>query len=42
MAEGQLWVSVACILSAFDISPGHDENGKPMHTQAAFASGMIS
>lgn len=42
MAEGQLWVSVACILSAFDISPGHDENGMPVHTQAAFASGMIS
>ncbi|KAK0239655.1 cytochrome P450 [Armillaria nabsnona] len=42
MAEGQLWVSVACILSAFDISPGHDVNGKAIHTQAAFASGMIS
>ncbi|KAK0211153.1 cytochrome P450 [Desarmillaria ectypa] len=42
MAEGQLWVSVACILSAFDISPGYDKNGKPVQIQAAFASGMIS
>ncbi|KIK63931.1 hypothetical protein GYMLUDRAFT_161793 [Collybiopsis luxurians FD-317 M1] len=41
MAEGQLWISIACILSAFEIMPGLDENGRPIKTEAAFASGMI-
>ncbi|TFK64565.1 cytochrome P450 [Pluteus cervinus] len=42
MAEAQLWISIACILSCFDIGPGADENGEPIKTEARFASGMIS
>lgn len=41
MAEGQLWISIACILSAFVISPGKDENGQVVTTEAKFASGLI-
>ncbi|KAF9447473.1 cytochrome P450 [Macrolepiota fuliginosa MF-IS2] len=41
MAEAQLWVSVACILSVFDITPGKDENGRPVSVEAKFSSGMI-
>lgn len=41
MAEAQLWISIACILSVLDIGPGVDEIGIPIKTEAAFASGMI-
>ncbi|EGO22751.1 hypothetical protein SERLADRAFT_371048 [Serpula lacrymans var. lacrymans S7.9] len=41
MADAQLWISVACLLTVFDISPGFDENGRPIKTEAAFESGMI-
>ncbi|KAE9389422.1 cytochrome P450 [Gymnopus androsaceus JB14] len=41
MAEGQLWISIACILSAFQIAPGKDENGRVVTTEAKFASGLI-
>ncbi|KAF9070685.1 cytochrome P450 [Rhodocollybia butyracea] len=41
MAEGQLWISIACILSVFEIKPGNDEKGRPIKTEAAFTSGMI-
>lgn len=41
MGEAQLWISIACILSVFDITPGVDENGNVMKTEAAFSSGMI-
>ncbi|KAJ3821356.1 cytochrome P450-like protein, partial [Lentinula raphanica] len=37
MAEGQLWISIACILSVFDITPGDRER----RTEAAFGSGLI-
>jgi hypothetical protein len=41
MADAQLWISIACILSAFEILPGVDETGQYIKTEAAFASGMI-
>ncbi|KAJ3995547.1 hypothetical protein F5050DRAFT_278182 [Lentinula boryana] len=41
MAESQLWISIACILSVFEIKPGNDERGKPIVPKAAFSSGFI-
>ncbi|KAI3616408.1 cytochrome p450 [Moniliophthora roreri] len=41
MAQGQLWISIACILHSFNIGPGKDGQGRPVPTEAAFASGMI-
>ncbi|PPQ81814.1 hypothetical protein CVT25_013650 [Psilocybe cyanescens] len=41
MGESQVWISVACILSAFDITPALDENGRPIEVVPAFSSGMI-
>ncbi|KAJ3981203.1 hypothetical protein F5890DRAFT_573149 [Lentinula detonsa] len=41
MAESQLWISIACILSAFEIKPGNDERGRPIVPKAAFSSGFI-
>ncbi|KAF5391170.1 hypothetical protein D9757_002998 [Collybiopsis confluens] len=41
MAEGQLWISISCILSAFEIKPGANEDGRDVKTEPAFASGMI-
>lgn len=41
MAEAQVWISVACILAAFDIAPGKDEYGNPVKVEAKFSSGMI-
>jgi cytochrome P450 len=43
MAEAQLWISIACILSVFDICPGNDvdELGRHVRAEARFTSGMI-
>ncbi|KAJ4472639.1 hypothetical protein C8R41DRAFT_588109 [Lentinula lateritia] len=41
MAEGQLWISIACILSVYEIKPGFDDKGKLIKTEAAFSSGLI-
>ncbi|KAJ3913182.1 cytochrome P450, partial [Lentinula edodes] len=41
MAEGQLWISIACILSVYEIKPGFDDKGKFINTEAAFSSGLI-
>ncbi|KAF8634038.1 hypothetical protein AX17_004303 [Amanita inopinata Kibby_2008] len=41
MAEAQLWVSIACILSVFTIGKGVDEEGKEVDTVPEFSSGMI-
>lgn len=41
MADAQVWISIACILSVFDISP-MDANGSPINVTPAFSSGMIS
>ncbi|KAH9476206.1 Cytochrome P450 monooxygenase 98 [Psilocybe cubensis] len=41
MGEAQVWISVACILSAFNITPALDENGRPIEVVPAFSSGMI-
>jgi cytochrome P450 len=41
MAEAQLWVSVACILAAFNITPAKDEHGKYVTVEPRFSSGMI-
>jgi len=41
MAEAQIWISIACILACFNIGPGVDKYGKPIKTEAKFASGMI-
>jgi len=42
MAEAQVWISIACILSVFDISPAMDGNGQPIEVVPSFTSGMIS
>ncbi|KDR70118.1 hypothetical protein GALMADRAFT_144803 [Galerina marginata CBS 339.88] len=41
MGEAQVWVSIACILSVFDISPALDEAGRPIEVTPAFSPGMI-
>ncbi|KAF8128421.1 cytochrome P450 [Boletus edulis] len=41
MADATLWISIACILTVFDIRPGKDENGDPVAVKADFESGMI-
>ncbi|KAG6840387.1 hypothetical protein C0991_007048, partial [Blastosporella zonata] len=41
MAEAQLWISIACILSVFDIARGVDEMGNTVEPKAAFTSGLI-
>jgi hypothetical protein len=42
MADAQVWISIACILSVFDISPSLDADGHPIKVTPAFSSGMIS
>jgi len=42
MAEAQVWMSIACILSAFEITPAIDTNGSPIKVVPSFSSGMIS
>ncbi|KAF8874417.1 cytochrome P450 [Infundibulicybe gibba] len=41
MAEAQLWISIACMFTTFNIGPGLDESGKLVETIPEFASGMI-
>ncbi|KIJ60731.1 hypothetical protein HYDPIDRAFT_98167 [Hydnomerulius pinastri MD-312] len=41
MADATIWVSVACILTVFNIRPGKDKNGEPVNVEAEFQSGMI-
>ncbi|PFH49608.1 hypothetical protein AMATHDRAFT_76109 [Amanita thiersii Skay4041] len=41
MAEAQVWISVACMLSVFTIGKGVDENGNEVEAAPAFSSGMI-
>ncbi|KAF9219295.1 cytochrome P450 [Gyrodon lividus] len=41
MADATIWISVACILTVFNIRPGKDENGEPVKVKAEFQSGMI-
>ncbi|KAF8181626.1 cytochrome P450 [Pholiota molesta] len=41
-AEAQVWISIACILSVFDICPPLDEHGHSVKIEPAFSSkGMI-
>lgn len=42
MAEAQVWFSIACILSVFNISPAMNANGQPVKVVPSFTSGMIS
>ncbi|KAF9261074.1 cytochrome P450 [Marasmius fiardii PR-910] len=41
MAEAQLWISIACILHAFEIGHKEDDQGNNIPVQPKFASGMI-
>jgi len=41
MADATLWISIACILTVFDIRPGKDKDGNPVKVKADFESGMI-
>ncbi|EDR06195.1 uncharacterized protein LACBIDRAFT_236602, partial [Laccaria bicolor S238N-H82] len=41
MAEAQVWLSVACMLSVFHIGPGVERTGSPIKTTPAFSSGLI-
>lgn len=42
MAEAQVWISIASILSVFDISPALDGMGRPIEVKPEFTKvGMI-
>lgn len=41
-ADAQLWISIASILSVFDIRTATDELGRPIKVTPAFTGGMIS
>ncbi|PPQ69882.1 hypothetical protein CVT25_005587 [Psilocybe cyanescens] len=42
MGESQVWISIASILSVFDIKPALDEMGRPIHVTPEFSkTGMI-
>ncbi|KAF6752910.1 O-methylsterigmatocystin oxidoreductase [Ephemerocybe angulata] len=41
LADQQLFITFATILSLFEIGPGLDENGGPVPVEARFTSGMI-
>jgi len=41
MGDAQVWISIASILSVFDIRPTLDENGRPIEVKPKFRSGMI-
>ena len=41
MAEAQVWLSVASMLSVFHIGPGVESMGMPIKTTPAFSSGLI-
>ena len=41
-ADSQLWISIACMLSVFDMGTAIDELGKPIKVTPAFSAGMIS
>jgi len=42
MADAQIWISIACILSVFEIGCGEfDENGKGVKPEGKFTSGLI-
>ncbi|KAF5381630.1 hypothetical protein D9615_005548 [Tricholomella constricta] len=41
LAEAQLWISIACMLAVFNISPGVDESGRKINPEPAFTSGLI-
>lgn len=40
VAVAQLFVTIASILSVFDIRPGLDEDGKPIHVEPDFTFGV--
>ncbi|KAF9473301.1 cytochrome P450 [Pholiota conissans] len=43
MAEAHIWISIASILSVFDIRPALDADGQPIKVEPAFSSkGLIS
>ncbi|KAI0926476.1 hypothetical protein AcV7_005406 [Taiwanofungus camphoratus] len=42
VAVAQLFVTIASILSVFDIRPGLDEDGKPIHVEPDFTFGVAS
>ncbi|KAF8811261.1 cytochrome P450 [Phlegmacium glaucopus] len=42
MAEAQVWISIACMLSVFDIGTAFDGLGRPIKVTPAFSAGMIS
>ncbi|PPQ95404.1 hypothetical protein CVT26_008250 [Gymnopilus dilepis] len=39
--EAQVWISIACILSVFDIGHALDDEGRPIPVVPAFTTGMI-
>lgn len=41
VAEAQVWISIACMLSVFDIRKALDEFGRPVEVVPEFSSGMI-
>lgn len=41
-AESHMWISMACMLSVFDIRTATDELGRPIQVTPAFSAGMIS
>ncbi|KAH7890379.1 cytochrome P450 [Phlebopus sp. FC_14] len=41
MADAQIWISIACILTVFNVYPAKNEQGEPLKVEAEFESGMI-
>ena len=41
MAEATLWISIAVLLSVFDLSSAVDENGKPIDVKLEYDSNFI-
>lgn len=42
LGETQVWITVASIISVFDIRPITDNTGRPIAVEPEFTSGMIS
>ena len=41
MARDSMWITIACILSAFDIQPAKDSNGRPIIPRGDYTYGFL-
>lgn len=42
MGRSTDWIAIACVLSAFDISPALDENGREIIPEELYKSGLAT